>query len=82
MSTKTRVTSGGRRKDRQITHLVPKHSPLHASPNYPSPGHHKSPKRDLHINNNELVLISKHKNACTYIFLLGHIKIIIIIITR
>lgn len=59
MSNKTRVTSGARRKDRQITHLVPKHSPLHASPNYPSPGHHnKSPKRDnnqQHVNNNELV---------------------------
>lgn len=56
MSSKTRVTSGGRRKDRQITHVVPKHSPLHASPNYPSPNHHKSPKRDLHVNNNELVI--------------------------
>lgn len=45
-SSKTKVTSGSRRADRQITHMVPKHSPLHASPNYPSPGHHKSPKRD------------------------------------
>ncbi|KRT86329.1 hypothetical protein AMK59_2627 [Oryctes borbonicus] len=45
-SSKTKVTSGSRRADRQITHLVPKHSPLHASPNYPSPGHHKSPKRE------------------------------------
>lgn len=49
-SNKTRVTSGSRRPERQITHLVPKHSPLHASPNYPSPGHYKSPKRDLHVN--------------------------------
>ncbi|KAF5271138.1 hypothetical protein FQR65_LT17718 [Abscondita terminalis] len=49
-SNKTRVTSGSRRPDRPITHLVPKHSPLHASPNYPSPGHYKSPKRDLHVN--------------------------------
>ena len=45
-SSKTRVASGSRKADRQITHLVPKHSPLHASPNYPSPGHHRSPKRD------------------------------------
>lgn len=53
-SSKTKVTSGSRRPDRQITHLVPKHSPLHASPNYPSPGHLKSPKRDREINvNNE-----------------------------
>ncbi|KAF5291738.1 hypothetical protein FQA39_LY14226 [Lamprigera yunnana] len=49
-SNKTRVTSGSRRPDRPITHLVPKHSPLHASPSYPSPGHYKSPKRDLHVN--------------------------------
>ncbi|KAK5638933.1 hypothetical protein RI129_013228 [Pyrocoelia pectoralis] len=49
-SNKTRVTSGSRRPDRPITHLVPKHSPLHASPNYPSPGHYKSPKRDVHVN--------------------------------
>lgn len=49
-SNKTRVTSGSRRPDRPITHLVPKHSPLHASPNYPSPAHYKSPKRDLHVN--------------------------------
>lgn len=48
-STKTKVASGSRRPDRQITHLVPKHSPLHASPNYPSPGHLKSPKRDREI---------------------------------
>ncbi|GJQ81938.1 hypothetical protein Trydic_g20405 [Trypoxylus dichotomus] len=48
-SSKTKVTSGSRRADRQITHLVPKHSPLHASPNYPSPGHHKSPKREREI---------------------------------
>lgn len=56
ISHKTKVTSGSRRPDRPITHLVPKHSPLHASPSYPSPGHHntKSPKRDLHNNvNNE-----------------------------
>ncbi|KAF2882279.1 hypothetical protein ILUMI_23899 [Ignelater luminosus] len=49
-SNKTRVASGSRRPDRPITHLVPKHSPLHASPNYPSPGHYKSPKRDHHVN--------------------------------
>lgn len=50
-SSKTKVTSGSKRgTDRQITHLVPKHSPLHASPNYPSPGHLKSPKRDKEIN--------------------------------
>lgn len=49
-SNKTRVTSGSRRPDRPITHLVPKHSPLHASPNYPSPGHYKSPKRDVLVN--------------------------------
>ncbi|KAJ8951129.1 hypothetical protein NQ318_021573 [Aromia moschata] len=49
VSHKTKVTSGSRRPDRPLTHLVPKHSPLHASPSYPSPGHHtKSPKRDLH----------------------------------
>lgn len=48
-SSKTKVTSGARRADRQITHLVPKHSPLHASPNYPSPGHHKSPKREREV---------------------------------
>ncbi|XP_018565960.1 ell-associated factor Eaf [Anoplophora glabripennis] len=55
VSSKTKVASGSRRPDRQITHLVPKHSPLHASPSYPSPGHHiRSPKRDLHNNiNNE-----------------------------
>ncbi|CAH1382141.1 hypothetical protein MTP99_006057 [Tenebrio molitor] len=50
ISHKTKVTSGSRRPDRPITHLVPKHSPLHASPSYPSPNHHKSPKRDTHIN--------------------------------
>ncbi|KAJ8928904.1 hypothetical protein NQ314_018475 [Rhamnusium bicolor] len=51
VSHKTKVTSGSRRPDRPITHLVPKHSPLHASPSYPSPGHHiKSPKRELHNN--------------------------------
>ncbi|RZC42045.1 ell-associated factor Eaf [Asbolus verrucosus] len=50
ISHKTKVTSGSRRPDRPITHLVPKHSPLHASPSYPSPNHHKSPKRDMHIN--------------------------------
>jgi len=49
-SNKTRVTSGRRRPDMPITHLVPKHSPLHASPNYPSPVHYKSPKRDHHVN--------------------------------
>ncbi|CAH1118703.1 unnamed protein product [Phaedon cochleariae] len=32
VSHKTRVASGSRRADRHITHLVPKHSPLHASP--------------------------------------------------
>lgn len=51
-SSKTKVTSGSRRgADRQITHLVPKHSPLHASPNpnYPSPGHPKSPKREKDV---------------------------------
>lgn len=55
VSTKTKVASGSRRPDRPITHLVPKHSPLHASPSYPSPGHYvKSPKRELHNNvNNE-----------------------------
>ncbi|KAJ8964984.1 hypothetical protein NQ317_005446 [Molorchus minor] len=55
VSHKTKVTSGSRRPDRPLTHLVPKHSPLHASPSYPSPGHlNKSPKRDLHNNvNNE-----------------------------
>lgn len=55
VSNKTKVASGSRRPDRPITHLVPKHSPLHASPSYPSPGHHvRSPKRDLHNNvNNE-----------------------------
>ncbi|XP_044260142.1 ell-associated factor Eaf [Tribolium madens] len=47
ISHKTKVTSGSRRPDRPITHLVPKHSPLHASPSYPSP---KSPKRDAHAN--------------------------------
>ncbi|CAG9861103.1 unnamed protein product [Phyllotreta striolata] len=53
VSNKTKVTSGSRRgADRQITHLVPKHSPLHASPSYPSPGHPvKSPKRELHNSN-------------------------------
>ncbi|XP_018328059.1 ell-associated factor Eaf [Agrilus planipennis] len=50
-SNKTRVTSGSRRPDRPITHLVPKHSPLHASPSYSSPGHYKSPKRDHLVNN-------------------------------
>ncbi|CAG9830917.1 unnamed protein product [Diabrotica balteata] len=55
VSNKTKVASGSRRgADRQITHLVPKHSPLHASPSYPSPGHPvKSPKRDLHNIANE-----------------------------
>ncbi|XP_023018513.1 ELL-associated factor [Leptinotarsa decemlineata] len=54
VSNKTKVTSGSRRADRQITQLVPKHSPLHASPSYSSPGHPvKSPKRDLHSNVNE-----------------------------
>lgn len=55
ISSKTKVASGSRRgADRQITHLVPKHSPLHASPSYPSPGHPvKSPKRELHNNVNE-----------------------------
>ncbi|KAG5879591.1 hypothetical protein JTB14_005035 [Gonioctena quinquepunctata] len=54
VSNKTKVASGSRRADRQITHLVPKHSPLHASPSYPSPGHHvKSPKRELHSSVNE-----------------------------
>ncbi|KAK9753987.1 RNA polymerase II transcription elongation factor [Popillia japonica] len=52
-SSKTKVTSGSRRADRQITHLVPKHSPLHASPNYPSPGHHKSPKRERELHSME-----------------------------
>ncbi|EFA05606.1 ell-associated factor Eaf [Tribolium castaneum] len=40
ISHKTKVTSGSRRPDRPITHLVPKHSPLHASPSYPSPKSH------------------------------------------
>lgn len=75
MSSKTRVTSGGRRKDRQITHVVPKHSPLHASPNYPSPNHHRSPKRDVHVNNSELVaqtigftrlVFTKKKKICLF----------------
>ncbi|CAH0548782.1 unnamed protein product [Brassicogethes aeneus] len=47
ISHKTKVTSGNRRADRQITQLIPKHSPLRASPNYNSPGHHvRSPKND------------------------------------
>ncbi|XP_022907254.1 ell-associated factor Eaf [Onthophagus taurus] len=41
-SSKTKVTSGGRRAERNITQLIPKHSPLQSSPNYPSP------KRDNH----------------------------------
>lgn len=59
-SNKTRVTSGARRPDRLIQNLpdrpiqnmMPKHSPLHASPNqnYSSPVHPKSPKRDREIN--------------------------------
>lgn len=47
ISNKTKVTSGSRRPDKPITHLVPKHSPLHASPSYPSPNHpNKSPKQE------------------------------------
>ncbi|XP_049824582.1 ell-associated factor Eaf [Aethina tumida] len=55
VSHKTKVTSGSRRPDRPITHLVPKHSPLHASPSYSSPGHHaRSPKREAPpVTNNE-----------------------------
>ncbi|XP_056636228.1 ell-associated factor Eaf [Diorhabda sublineata] len=62
ISSKTKVASGSRRgADRQITHLVPKHSPLHASPSYPSPGHPvKSPKRDLYNSINE-----SHNNIST-----------------
>ncbi|KAK9874224.1 hypothetical protein WA026_002577 [Henosepilachna vigintioctopunctata] len=54
VSNKTKVTSGSRRPDRPITNLVPKHSPLHASPSYPSPNHHnKSPKNDLRNTNHD-----------------------------
>ncbi|XP_017781703.1 PREDICTED: ell-associated factor Eaf [Nicrophorus vespilloides] len=60
-SNKTRVTSGSRRADRQITQIthLPKHSPLHASPNpqYPSPGH-KSPKRDRDESHSQSALAS------------------------
>ncbi|KAL3270545.1 hypothetical protein HHI36_021083 [Cryptolaemus montrouzieri] len=54
VSNKTKVTSGSRRPDRPITNLVPKHSPLHASPSYPSPNHqNKSPKNDLRTTNHD-----------------------------
>ncbi|XP_050302129.1 ell-associated factor Eaf [Anthonomus grandis grandis] len=50
VSNKTRVTSGSRRPDRPITQLLPKHSPLRASPGHPSPNagignHQRSPGR-------------------------------------
>ncbi|KAF7271810.1 ELL-associated factor [Rhynchophorus ferrugineus] len=59
VSSKTRVTSGSRRPDRQITQLMPKHSPLRASPGHPSPNqgisNQRSPgrSRDIHTNVNE-----------------------------
>lgn len=56
---KTKVSTGGRRADRPITHLMPKHSPLRASPGHPSPsagiGNQRSPgrSRDMHSGMNE-----------------------------
>jgi len=68
-SNKTRVTSGSRRPDRPIQNLVPKHSPLHASPNpnYSSPGHYKSPKRDreLHTSSASSAIESQHNSQST-----------------
>ncbi|XP_066153939.1 ell-associated factor Eaf [Euwallacea fornicatus] len=37
VSSKTRVATSSRRPDRPITQLMPKHSPLRASPSHPSP---------------------------------------------
>lgn len=60
VSSKTRVTSGSRRPDRQITQLMPKHSPLRASPGHPSTNassmNQISPgrSRDFHANINEV----------------------------
>ncbi|ENN75078.1 hypothetical protein HUJ04_001210 [Dendroctonus ponderosae] len=59
VSSKTRVTSGSRRPDRQITQLLPKHSPPRVSPNHPSPAiaNQRSParQRDNFSTNTELV---------------------------
>lgn len=57
-SSRTKVTSGARKAERTIVHLVPKHSPLHASPNYNNNSNmnNRSPKRpiqDFHPINNE-----------------------------
>lgn len=59
---KTKVTSGKQNRGRSVIaapqqynqhHLVPKHSPMHASPSYQrSPMHAKSPKRDMQVHTN------------------------------
>lgn len=55
VSNKTKVASGRQQRVRasappppQQHHLIPKHSPMHASPSYQrSPMHTKSPRRDI-----------------------------------